>query len=132
MLWLVVDMVHLNTFSKTIVYMDVKSGDVKNDIKSIDVEVDVRSVVVEVEVREQFKSKHEFVEHEHMLQWICMEAVKLEFNVLIGRSDNDSDTRHTFVTIRCERSDKYQQPIRKLKRDDIGSRKCECPFNIFG
>lgn len=52
MLCLVVDMVHLNTFSKTIVYMDVKSDDVEDDIKSIDVEVDVKSVVVEVEIRE--------------------------------------------------------------------------------
>ncbi|XP_050895922.1 uncharacterized protein LOC127102617 [Lathyrus oleraceus] len=28
----------------------------------------------------------------------------------------------------CEKSDIYQQPIQKLKHDDIGSRKCDCPF----
>lgn len=33
--------------------------------------------------------------------------------------------RQTFVTMICERGGTYQPKIRKLKRDDIGSRKCK-------
>ncbi|XP_050915675.1 uncharacterized protein LOC127130752 [Lathyrus oleraceus] len=40
----------------------------------------------------------------------------------------DVDIRLAFVTLRCERSDKYRTPIWKFKRDDIVSRKCKCPF----
>ncbi|XP_058725564.1 uncharacterized protein LOC131596844 [Vicia villosa] len=32
----------------------------------------------------------------------------------------------------CERSRKYHPPLRKFKRDNTGTRKCECPFKIRG
>ncbi|XP_050889706.1 uncharacterized protein LOC127094994 [Lathyrus oleraceus] len=61
-----------------------------------------------------------------------IKASKLEFNIVIGRSDNGSNRRQSFVTMRCERSDTYVPPIRKLKRDDTRSRKCECLFKLHG
>lgn len=67
-----------------------------------------------------------------MLQWICREAGNLGFGVVIERSDNGLDRRHTFLTMICERSGTYQPRIRKLKWDDTGSRKCECPFKLLG
>lgn len=106
-------MVHPDTFLKTIVY--VKPYEVENNVKVGNVEDDVKSIVVKVDVHEQFTTEHEFVEREHMLQWIRMAAAKLGFNVIIGRSDNGSDRRHTFVTMRCETSGTYQQPVQKLK-----------------
>ncbi|XP_050891007.1 uncharacterized protein LOC127096489 [Lathyrus oleraceus] len=45
-------------------------------------------------------------------------------------SDNDSDRRGEFVTMTCERSGKYGPYLRNFKRDDTGSRKCECPFKL--
>ncbi|XP_050888790.1 uncharacterized protein LOC127093946 [Lathyrus oleraceus] len=67
-----------------------------------------------------------------MLQWIRTEASKLGFSVVIRRSDNSLDRRCAFVTMMCERSGKYRSPIGNFKRDDIGSRKCECPFKLRG
>ncbi|XP_058776374.1 uncharacterized protein LOC131650671 [Vicia villosa] len=59
-----------------------------------------------------------------------MEASKLGFGVVIGRSKNDTSIRQAFVVMTCERSGKYVSKIRKLKHDDTGSRKCECPFKL--
>lgn len=67
-----------------------------------------------------------------MLQWVCREVRKLWFGIVIRRFDNYSDRRQTFVTMIYERSGTYQPKIRRLKRDDIGSRKCECLFKLCG
>lgn len=60
----------------------------------------------------------------------CEERPKNWLWRLIGRLDNDSDRRQAFVTMVCEINDMYQPWIRKLKWDDTGSRKCECPFDL--
>ncbi|CAK8542875.1 unnamed protein product [Lathyrus sativus] len=67
-----------------------------------------------------------------MLTWIHRTATRLDFEVVIGRSDNDSERRNAFVTLLCERRGKYHTPLRKFKRDDTDSRKYECPFKIRG
>lgn len=59
-----------------------------------------------------------------------MEAEKLEFGVVVRRSDNGSDERQSFVTMRYKRSGTYQPHIRKLKRYDIVSKKCEYPVKL--
>lgn len=105
---------HSDAVSKAIVFMDVKSVDVK------------------VDVGKQFTNEQEFVVREHMLQWICTKAAKLGFSIVVGRSDNDYDKRHTFVTPRCKTSGNYTKSIWKLKRDDADSRRWECPFKLCG
>ncbi|XP_058742038.1 uncharacterized protein LOC131614479 [Vicia villosa] len=127
-------MVHPNTFLKVTMMMDVKldevNDDVKDDVKLNDVKMGARLVVIEVDVREQFTNKQELMVREHVLQWACLEAGRLGFGV--GRSKNGLDKRQTFVTMKCERNGTYQPPIRKLKRDDTGSRKCEFSFKLHG
>lgn len=86
--------------------------------------------VVHVDVRKEFINKHEFILNEHISQWACMEATKLGFHIVIERPDSSSDRRQTFVTLRCEGSNLYKKPIWKLKHDDTGTRKCECPFKV--
>ena len=85
-----------------------------------------------VDVHEQFVNGEEFELREDMLQWIRREATKVGFDVVIGRSDNGTDRRNAFVTLTCERSGKYMPRIRNFKREDTGSRKCECPFKLHG
>ena len=51
---------------------------------------------------------------------------------MIGRSDNGTDIRCAFVILTCERSEKYIRRTHKLKHDDTGSRKYECPFKLCG
>lgn len=65
-----------------------------------------------------------------MFKWIRMETAKLGFDVVIGRFDNGSNRGCVFVTMTCERNGKYITPLRNFKRDDIGSRKCECSFKV--
>ncbi|XP_058780723.1 protein FAR1-RELATED SEQUENCE 5-like [Vicia villosa] len=67
-----------------------------------------------------------------MLTWIRRTTTRLGFDVVIGISNNGLERRNVFVTMLCERSGKYHIPLRKFKRDDTGSRKCECPFKIRG
>ncbi|XP_050896729.1 uncharacterized protein LOC127103519 [Lathyrus oleraceus] len=57
-----------------------------------------------VDVGNQYKSEQEFKSRDQMLQWIRMEASKLGFGVVIGRSDNGSDRICAFVTMTYERS----------------------------
>lgn len=61
-----------------------------------------------------------------------MEADKLWFGIVIEKSDNGLDRRPTFMILRCNRSGKYITSLHKLKRDDTGSRKCECLFKLCG
>lgn len=95
-------MVHPDVVPKPIMSMDAKSVDFK------------------VDVGKQFTNEHEFFVCDHMFQWICMESAKLGFGVVIESSSNGLDKRHAFVKLRCEISDKYINPIQKLKRDDTG------------
>ncbi|XP_050890922.1 uncharacterized protein LOC127096387 [Lathyrus oleraceus] len=108
-------MVHSDVFPKHVVSSDAKVV-----------------VVKEVDVSNQFKNEKEFEFCDHVLQWIRTEALKLDFGMVIGRSDNDSNKRSAFVTMTSERSGKYKTPLWNFKRDDTDSRKCEYPFKLPG
>ncbi|XP_050908354.1 protein FAR-RED ELONGATED HYPOCOTYL 3-like [Lathyrus oleraceus] len=61
-----------------------------------------------------------------------MEASKLGFGVVIGRSDNGLDRRCVFVTMTCERIGTYKTPLQNFKRDSTSSKKRDCPFKVRG
>ncbi|XP_050915837.1 uncharacterized protein LOC127130926 [Lathyrus oleraceus] len=124
-------MVHPDIFPKATVRMNVKPDQVNDDVNldevndyvnpdevNDDVKSGGRPVIVEVDVREQ------------MIQWTRMETEKLGFVIVIRRYDNDFNKSQAFVTMRCVRSDMYQPLLRRLKRDDNGSSKCECLFKL--
>ena len=115
-----IDMVHPDNISKEL----VSTNDVSPNVQAV--------VVKSVDVGGDFNNKQEFDDRDSMLTWIRRNATRLGFGVVIGRSDNGSERRNAFVTLLCERSGKYQTPLRNFKRDDTGSRKCECPFKIRG
>lgn len=92
---------------------------------------DVKLVDVNVDVGNQFTNGQEFVVCDHMLQWTYKKTTKLEFSIVIKSSDNGSYRRLSFVTPECKRSGKYTTQIRKLKRDDTNSRKCEYTFKLY-
>ena len=103
------------------------------DVSQVVLPLIISSLIIKVvDVREQFENIEEFELREDMLQWICIEATKLGFGVVIGSSDNGTDRRNTFVILTCERSGKYIRRIQNLKHDDTGSRICECPFRLCG
>ncbi|XP_058774208.1 uncharacterized protein LOC131648473 [Vicia villosa] len=97
----------------------------------VDVCTSVDGVVANVvDVGGDFGNKEDFVDRESMLTWIRRTAISIGFSVVIGRSDNGTSRRNAFVTIVCERSGKYHLPLKKYKRDDTSTRKCECTFRI--
>ncbi|XP_050890977.1 uncharacterized protein LOC127096454 [Lathyrus oleraceus] len=124
--------VHSDMFPKVNVSNDVKSDVVDDDIKLHEVKDDVKLIVVEIDVGQHFINEQTFTVREHMFEWVCMKVRKLGFDVVIRMSGNSSKRRQAFATIRCDRSDTYVPPIQKLKRDDIESRKCGCPFKFCG
>lgn len=87
-------MVNLNFFPKLVVATDAKSV-----------------IVKEIDVCKQFTTGQEFEFRNDMLQWIQLEASKLGFGVIIGKSYNGSDRRTAFVTMRCKISWTYRTPL---------------------
>ncbi|XP_050899016.1 uncharacterized protein LOC127105845 [Lathyrus oleraceus] len=111
-------MVHLDMFSKVIMSMDVKPNELKLDIKSDEVNDHVKQRMIMLNgVLDRLLSR---------------ETENLGFGVVIRSSDNGSDRRQTFVTMIYKRSGTYQPNITNSKRDDVGSRKCECSFKLRG
>src|SRR4051812_28459903 len=97
----------------------------------VDVATSIDGVVANmVDVGGDFRGKQDFNDRESMLTWIRRYATSLGFGMEIGRSDNSTARRNPFVTILCERSEKYHHPLKNFKRDDTDTRKCECSFKI--
>ncbi|XP_058753695.1 protein FAR1-RELATED SEQUENCE 5-like [Vicia villosa] len=89
----------------------------------VDVSASIDEVVAKVvDVRGDFISKHDLDDRESMLTWIRRKAIDLGFGVVIGRSNNDTARRNPFVTMLCERSGKYNPPLKKFRKDDTGNR----------
>ncbi|XP_058776583.1 uncharacterized protein LOC131650897 [Vicia villosa] len=115
-------MVHPDIFLKDV------SAKVNDDAKPNEVNDDSKIIVVEIDMEQQFSNDQVFNARQHMLDWVRMEASKLGF--VIGRSDNDTSRRQEFVTMICERGEKYVSKVWKLKHDDTGSRKCERQYKL--
>ncbi|XP_058763852.1 uncharacterized protein LOC131637286 [Vicia villosa] len=113
-------MVHPNNISRELVPL----ADVSPNVEGV--------VVKAVDVGGDFNNKQEFDDRESMLTWIRKNATNLGFSAVIGISDNGMAKGNSFVTMLCERSGKYHPPLRKFKRDDTSTRKCECQFKIRG
>ncbi|XP_050888789.1 uncharacterized protein LOC127093944 [Lathyrus oleraceus] len=115
-------MVHPDVFSKQVV---------SPNVQGVVVSPNVQGVVKPIDVGNDFKNTQEFESRDQMLQWIRMETYKLGFGVVIRRSYNGSNRKCAFVTMICERSEKYRTPLRIFKRDDTGIRKYDCPFKYL-
>ncbi|XP_058757277.1 uncharacterized protein LOC131630516 [Vicia villosa] len=91
----------------------------KELVSTNDVSPNVQGVVVKsVNIDGDFNNKQEFDDRDGMLTWIRRTATRLGFGVVIRRSDNGLEKRNAFVTIWCEKSEKYKTPLEKFKRDD--------------
>ncbi|XP_058750117.1 protein FAR1-RELATED SEQUENCE 5-like [Vicia villosa] len=97
----------------------------------VDVSASIDEAVANVvDVGGDFTSKHDFDDRESMLTWIRQKSIDLGFGVVIGRSDNGTARRNPIVTMLCEKSGKYNPPLKKFKKGDTGTRNYECPFKI--
>ncbi|XP_058740848.1 uncharacterized protein LOC131613171 [Vicia villosa] len=106
---------------------------VDDEAKSEEVKDDNNSIIELVDVRNKFTKVQVFNTRNQMLDWIRMEAIKLGFGIVIGRSDNDNNsTQQAFVTMVCERGGNYFAKIWKYKHEYARTRKCGYPFKLRG
>lgn len=80
-------MVHPNMFSKAIISDDAIPDEVKDGVKSDEAKHNIRPIKVEIDVGQPFTNEKLFIFHEYMLEWVYMIAKKLEFGILIRRSE---------------------------------------------
>ena len=75
-----------------------------------------------------------FGTRDDVLQWARTVAHENGFVVVIMRSDTATGSRgrSLFVLIGCERSGMYKCRNKEFVRKDTGSKKCGCPFRLYG
>lgn len=88
--------------------------------------------VVEHDVLMNFATIQKWEKREDLIAWVRKEAAKLGFVVVIVNSDFGSDRRKQKLVLGCERGGVYKSKNKNLKREETGSRKCECPFRLRG
>jgi hypothetical protein len=60
------------------------------------------------------------------------ETAKLGFTVVIVKFDFSSFGRKQYFVLGCEKGGAYKSTNKKSKFEEIGTRKCECPFRFRG
>jgi hypothetical protein len=73
-----------------------------------------------------------YKDRDELIEWCKNVAGNAGFTMVIEKSDNGNNKRKSFFILGCERSGVYNEPKRKLKREDTATRKCECPFRLRG
>ena len=75
-----------------------------------------------------------FGTRDELLEWARKVAFGLGFVVVILRSDKATRAqgRRTYVLLGCERSGKYRKYITDLDVSITDTRKCDCPFRLWG
>src|SRR3954465_15645258 len=64
--------------------------------------IDVKSMINAVDVRQQFTNDRSFGSCEQLIDWVRNEASKLEFGIVILRSDNGNSRRKALVVLNCK------------------------------
>lgn len=87
---------------------------------------------IEFDTRESFETDQLFKTREDLLRWVRDVAARLRFAIVIERSDNGSDRRKQQLVLGCERGGVYKRTSKKVKFEETGTRKCQCPFRLRG
>ena len=71
---------------------------------------------------------------EDLIHWTQEVGKTIRFVIVTYISDKSGagGNRREFVTLGCERSGKYRECGKQLKREVTGTKKCECPFRLRG
>jgi len=77
-----------------------------------------------------FTTNARWREREELLDWVRRQGVRAGFAVCIDKSV----IKRPYLTMQCEMSGIYKPPKTRKKPnlEDIGSRKCNCPFRLKG
>jgi hypothetical protein len=91
-----------------------------------------RPPVINVDASSHFVTNRVFVSKEEVVKWAREVSTPLRFIVVVVRSDNGGGGRKSFIVLGCERGGKYKPTEKKIKFEETGTRKCECPFRLRG
>lgn len=78
--------------------------------------------VAKVDIKKYFITKQMLAFRDHMLQWIFVKVFKLGFRIIIERNKSIFYNKQVYVN----RGGDYKKTNRKLKYEDIISKKCGC------
>jgi hypothetical protein len=87
---------------------------------------------IRVDTRSHFVTDRTFENKEALVEWARDIALPLRFSIVITRSDNGKGSRKLFIVLSCERGGTYKPTGKKVKFEETGTRKCECPFRLRG
>ncbi|KAK2439915.1 protein FAR1-RELATED SEQUENCE [Trifolium repens] len=88
--------------------------------------------VIEIDTRAHFQTTEGNEDRNVLIEWARSVAVKLNFGIIIGKSDFGDNRRKPYFMLVCERSGTYVSKGKKLKTEKTGTRKCQCPFRLRG
>jgi hypothetical protein len=88
--------------------------------------------VIEIDIGAHFQTTTGNEDRNVLIEWARSVAVKLNFGIIIGKSDFGDNRRKPYFMLVCERSGTYVSKGKKLKTEKTGTRKCQCPFRLHG
>jgi alpha-glucosidase len=88
--------------------------------------------VIKIDTGAHFQTTMTSEDRDVLIEWACNIAVRLNFGIIIGKSDFGADRRKPYFTLVCERSGTYVLKGKKLKKEKTETRKCQCPFRLRG
>ncbi|XP_057438101.1 uncharacterized protein LOC130730174 [Lotus japonicus] len=88
------------------------------------------TIVVSVDLTEAFTTDKAFASHTDFIDWARHVGTENDYVVIVIRSDYGSAKRTLVITLGCERGGKYIPAAQVLKRNQTGTKKCDCPFRL--
>ncbi|WJX72087.1 hypothetical protein P8452_56003 [Trifolium repens] len=88
--------------------------------------------IIEIDTGAHFQTTEGNEDRNVLIEWARSVAVKLNFGIIIGKSDFGDNRRKPYFMLVCERSGTYVSTGKKLKTEKTGTRKCQCPFRLRG
>ncbi|KAK2422299.1 protein FAR1-RELATED SEQUENCE [Trifolium repens] len=79
-----------------------------------------------------FLTDQAFETRDALLKWVREQAVGLRFAIVIVNSDYGDGKRNQKLVLGCERGGAYKRTSKKIKFEEMETRKCGCPFRLHG
>jgi hypothetical protein len=79
-----------------------------------------------------FFSAETFKTREELIKWVREVGAELWFATVIVNLDYGDGKRKQKLVLGCERGGVYNRTSKKLKFEEMGTRKCRCPFKLRG
>ncbi|KAK2377648.1 hypothetical protein QL285_078298 [Trifolium repens] len=72
-----------------------------------------------VDINNHFATNKKYKDQDLLINWVCDEVEKLEFTIVIVKSDYDSFGRKQYFMLGCEKGGAYKSTNKKSKFDKL-------------